>query len=990
MQTFLEVTRGPDLGAVIPVTARPRVWGRASGLLQDPSVSRRQAKCWQGRRGVRLEVCPGAAPLRYRGRRLRPGCAVRLAAGRRLRVGATVLALRTRAPAPLRSGPPPWLSHALRLLVPVALFLVLVPLLFGRRSPLPLALAALGVLALGGGGGWLWHQRTPPRPGRLRQAPPAAPRPGRSIVLHTRACRAARPASRVPTHLSVRAGQVLQTTGPHRRALGLWLAAQAHANGLTVQLRPGPTATALPATPGVVIYTEPPPSAEACVVVEASGPLPGADWLAHAEDRWLAGSPPPGRPCHAHELIPLSRADITHRWAAPSFRLPLGRTEAGTNQLVDLVHDGPHALIAGRTGAGKSELLAYWLLALAVHASPQDLVFILVDYKGGAGLRPVARLPHTATLLTDLDPAATSRALQALRAEVARRERVLTAAGAPDIAALQRLPGEQASLPRLVIAVDEFRVLADHHRDVLDSLVRLAAQGRSLGVHLLLATQRPAGAISPDIAANTALRVCLRVSQEADSTDVLGAPAAAHLPAAPGHGFIRTDELVQIRTPALGTWADQAIALADELAAGRPAPTRPWAEPLPDSLPVGRAPLPAPATAGVGIVVVDDIDAQAWTAHGLGDQPLAILGAPRTGRTTAILTCASAALAAGRSVDIVTANPQPFQQLLGGHGGLGTLARWDDARHWQALVQRIGQAPSAAVLLLDGIPAPPCAALDVEELMGAAGAAGVQLILSADTRPARWHAACQRILALGGGVLDCLPAPARRVPVRPRPGHGIYRHADQWWPALVPHPTEPPPPWTGPPPPRLLPVPPHADAALLTAASGPDRLVFGHGAAGAVVGECGDVLIIGLPSTGRSTLLAHLARQARAAGCQPLVCDDHDLLGPAARAELANAPGHPVLAVTTPDDALTLTRGPLGRARTHGTLVVTAGAHRVVRALIGLDPGPPLPGAWGALVVTGRSVVPLRLQGPLSLQKGTGGRVEDTAGQQHVEQHPGY
>ena len=136
---------------------------------------------------------------------------------------------------------------------------------------------------------------------------------------------------------------------------------------------------------------------------------------------------------------------------------------------------------------------------------------------------------------------------------MARRERVLTAAGTPDIAAFHRLPGKQASLPRLVIAVDEFRVLADHHRDVLDSLVRLAAQGRSLGVHLLLATQRPAGAISPDIAANTALRVCLRVSQEADSTDVLGSPAAAHLPSAPGHGFVRTDELVQIRTPALGT-----------------------------------------------------------------------------------------------------------------------------------------------------------------------------------------------------------------------------------------------------------------------------------------------------------------------------------------------------------------------------------------------------------------------------------------------------
>jgi len=215
----------------------------------------------------------------------------------------------------------------------------------------------------------------------------------------------------------------------------------------------------------------------------------------------------------------------------------------------DLVSDGPHALVAGTTGSGKSELLIAWLFQLALDLPPSRLALILVDYKGGAAFGPLADLPHTAGVLTDLDPAATARALASLEAEVQRRERLLARAGAKDVTALSSTMGPAKGStrgstssvqapPRLVVVVDEFATLASQHPDILDSLVRVAAQGRSLGIHLILATQRPAGAVSPVIRANTTLRVCLRVLDAGDSRDVLGHDGAAALEPHPGRVLV--------------------------------------------------------------------------------------------------------------------------------------------------------------------------------------------------------------------------------------------------------------------------------------------------------------------------------------------------------------------------------------------------------------------------------------------------------------------
>jgi S-DNA-T family DNA segregation ATPase FtsK/SpoIIIE len=183
-------------------------------------------------------------------------------------------------------------------------------------------------------------------------------------------------------------------------------------------------------------------------------------------------------------------AQVVRGWgrAPHCTTVPVGRAAEGVFS-IDLAIDGPHVLVAGTTGSGKSELLRTLVAALAVTNRPEHLSMVLVDYKGGAAFRDCEPLPHVAAVVTDLDEHLAGRALTSLKAELTRREHLLARAGVADFLSYQRSSSAtDPPLSRLVIVIDEFRALAEELPQFVDGVVRIAALGRSLGVHVVLAT----------------------------------------------------------------------------------------------------------------------------------------------------------------------------------------------------------------------------------------------------------------------------------------------------------------------------------------------------------------------------------------------------------------------------------------------------------------------------------------------------------------------
>ncbi|MFE5332702.1 FtsK/SpoIIIE domain-containing protein [Embleya sp. NPDC056575] len=213
---------------------------------------------------------------------------------------------------------------------------------------------------------------------------------------------------------------------------------------------------------------------------------------------------------------------------------------------LDLVRDGPHGLIGGTTGSGKSELLQTMIASLAAVNRPDELTFVLVDYKGGSAFRECAELPHTLGMITDLDGHLVKRALASLDAELRRRETVLNEVEAKDHTEyrIKRARDPRlAPLPRLLLVIDEFATLVRELPDFVPGLISLAQRGRSLGLHLLLATQRPGGSVSNEIKANTNLRMALRVTDRSESQDIIdGIEAAGISPNNPGRALVRRGE----------------------------------------------------------------------------------------------------------------------------------------------------------------------------------------------------------------------------------------------------------------------------------------------------------------------------------------------------------------------------------------------------------------------------------------------------------------
>jgi S-DNA-T family DNA segregation ATPase FtsK/SpoIIIE len=207
---------------------------------------------------------------------------------------------------------------------------------------------------------------------------------------------------------------------------------------------------------------------------------------------------------------------------------------------LDLKTEGPHALVGGTTGAGKSEFLQAWVLGMAAAYSPDRVSFLFVDYKGGAAFADCLELPHTVGLVTDLSPHLVRRALTSLRAELHYREHLLNRKKAKDLLAMER-EADPETPPSLIIVVDEFAALAKEVPEFVDGVVDVAARGRSLGLHLILATQRPSGVIKDSLRANTNMRIALRMADVDDSMDILGEPTAAYFsPSIPGRGAAKT------------------------------------------------------------------------------------------------------------------------------------------------------------------------------------------------------------------------------------------------------------------------------------------------------------------------------------------------------------------------------------------------------------------------------------------------------------------
>ncbi len=243
--------------------------------------------------------------------------------------------------------------------------------------------------------------------------------------------------------------------------------------------------------------------------------------------------------------------ELGARWAdrdaAKSPVVTLGVGVDGAFQL-DLTSDGPHALVAGTTGSGKSELLRSLVIGLAVDCPPQQLNFVLVDFKGGGAFDGVRDLPHVVGVITDLDEALVARALVSLRAELERREQLFRDLG---VSSYQEAVASAAEpIARLVIVVDEFATLATDYSELMTAIIDLATRGRSLGMYLVLATQRPSGVVDQKIRANTNVRIALRVQDAFDSQDVVGVPDAARIDRqAPGRAIVRIggDRAVEVQ-----------------------------------------------------------------------------------------------------------------------------------------------------------------------------------------------------------------------------------------------------------------------------------------------------------------------------------------------------------------------------------------------------------------------------------------------------------
>jgi S-DNA-T family DNA segregation ATPase FtsK/SpoIIIE len=440
----------------------------------------------------------------------------------------------------------------------------------------------------------------------------------------------------------------------------------------------------------------------------------------------------------------LTLADLAHGLPSGFLAAPIGRKDDGAAVLLDLKEAasggmGPHGMLVGATGSGKSELLRSLTAAMAARHDPSLVNLLLVDFKGGAAFAELAALPHVAGLVTNLadDLSLVDRMQLALAGEMARRQEALRLAGnlgsIADYQAARAAGAPLPPLPYLIVVVDEFGELLVAKPDFLDTFMTVARLGRSLGVHLLLATQRLDEGRIRGLEPHLRYRLCLRTFTAEESRAVLGSADAFELPSLPGLGYLRVDseqsrfkaaicgtarlvpqdslpgEAIQaglLRPLSLAGPADGQPSVARsraddlqvlvQLADGAAASTarQIWTEPLPEALTLGWLAEHAGPSADVVAVGLADIperqtkEAVCYDSRGAGGN-LGLAGAPRTGKST-MLQSLILALAAAAGPD-----RRQFYCLDLGGGSLFELA---DLPHVGAVIGR-GETEAAARLL---------------------------------------------------------------------------------------------------------------------------------------------------------------------------------------------------------------------------------------------------------------------------------------------------
>jgi S-DNA-T family DNA segregation ATPase FtsK/SpoIIIE len=247
--------------------------------------------------------------------------------------------------------------------------------------------------------------------------------------------------------------------------------------------------------------------------------------------------------------------DMLHKWLEnrtyESMKSMVGY-KSGNQPLYLDIHEkfhGPHGLVAGTTGSGKSETLQSYILSLVVNYHPHEVAFILIDYKGGGMAQSFLGLPHLSGVITNLGGNATNRALLSINAEIKSRQRIFNDYKVKHIDAyieLYRSGVATEPMPHLLIIADEFAELKKEQPEFVRALVSAARVGRSLGVNLILATQKPSGVVDDEIWSNTRFRLCLRVADKQDSGEMLKRPDAAYITGT-GRGYFQVgnDEIFE-------------------------------------------------------------------------------------------------------------------------------------------------------------------------------------------------------------------------------------------------------------------------------------------------------------------------------------------------------------------------------------------------------------------------------------------------------------